>query len=154
MSQIIEAILRRTIKQPSDGCWLWTGNLMNKGYGTIRIGRTTHRVHRVAYQELVGPIPVGLFVCHRCDVRNCVRPDHLFLGTALDNNRDRVAKGRTQGLRGETHGMARLSEAEAGAIKSAALSGEPIRDIATRFGVCRTTVHNIKFGKQWGHLSA
>lgn len=71
-------------------CWLWTGKLDRKGYG--RFG--THRAHRYSYETMIGDIPRGMFVCHRCDTPGCVRPTHLFLGTARDNMQDCLRKGR------------------------------------------------------------
>lgn len=72
------------------GCWLWTGYLTPQGYGNFR-GRPAHRV---SYEVYVGPIPGKLYVCHKCDVRACVNPDHLFVGDTSANARDMVAKGR------------------------------------------------------------
>lgn len=77
-----------------DGCWLWTGRLSVVGYGQIKQHYQTRHAHRVSYELNIGPIPPGLVVCHTCDVRACVNPDHLWLGTFGDNNRDREAKGR------------------------------------------------------------
>lgn len=77
-------------------CWLWTGATRN-GYGIITIGGhagKTVSVHRVAYEAFIGPIPLGLLICHHCDVRNCVRPSHLFAGSHADNGADMVAKDR------------------------------------------------------------
>ena len=79
------------------GCWEWTGRRARGGYGEIWWHGRDQRSHRVAWELLEGPIPEGLFVCHHCDNPPCVRTSHLFLGTALDNNRDRQAKGRTTG---------------------------------------------------------
>jgi hypothetical protein len=80
----------------SGDCWLWTGWRQANGYGGLRVKRQAHYAHRVAWTLVNGPIPDGLFVCHHCDNRPCVRPDHLFLGTARDNTRDSIAKGRWQ----------------------------------------------------------
>src|SRR5678815_399245 len=81
----------------AEGCWLWGGTDDGKdGYGIFYVGQELKRTraHRVAFELLVGPIPRGLNVLHRCDVAACVNPLHLFLGTLGDNNRDRHTKGR------------------------------------------------------------
>lgn len=81
--------------QKSDGCWLWTGAKNSSGYGSMAGGQyRSTLVHRVVWQMTHGKlIPKGMCICHRCDVKLCVRPDHLFLGTYSDNQRDLVAKG-------------------------------------------------------------
>lgn len=80
--------------KPADGCWLWTGAPLSSGYGRIRVGGKTLRAHRVSYALYVGEIPDGLCVLHACDVRLCVRPDHLWIGTRADNVADMINKGR------------------------------------------------------------
>lgn len=77
-----------------DGCWRWTGGLDGSGYGRWSIDGKYRSMHRVAWTAFRGPIPVGLHVLHKCDVRNCLNPDHLFLGTNLDNTYDMHRKGR------------------------------------------------------------
>lgn len=78
----------------SGECWLWQAGRTPKGYGMVKVNGAHQGAHRVAYELVNGPIPAGMLVCHRCDTPACVRPDHLFLGSAKTNNRDAIAKGR------------------------------------------------------------
>jgi HNH endonuclease len=87
----------RLNKQSGEGCWVWTGSVNKDGYGQIRVNRRTERVHRLAWQEINGPIPPGMHVCHSCDTPACCNPAHLFIGTQSDNVSDMVAKGRFRG---------------------------------------------------------
>lgn len=84
--------------EPNSGCWLWSGAWNGKwnvcGYGRFNIDGVMRQAHRWAYEHFRGPIPDGLFACHKCDTPPCVNPDHLFLGTAVDNMADMIRKGR------------------------------------------------------------
>jgi hypothetical protein len=75
-------------------CREWRGTVLNIGYGQLRRGKKRHVTHRYVWELANGPIPPGMFICHRCDNRKCYRLDHLFLGTAADNTADMWAKGR------------------------------------------------------------
>lgn len=80
-----------------DGCWVWTRHFFDDGYGKFKGPGPDHKTlqaHRYAYELFVGPIPEGMLVCHKCDNPPCVRPDHLFIGTHIDNIKDCIAKGR------------------------------------------------------------
>jgi len=98
---------KKAITTPS-GCVEWTGRKDKHGYGLYKIKGKRHLAHRVSYQQSKGDIPTGLLVCHTCDVRHCVNPDHLFLGTNMDNVKDMLNKNRhykqkkTHCIRGHT----------------------------------------------------
>ena len=92
------AKVRKTI-----GCWEWCGSRKGR-YGNLTVKRKNVLAHRFAWEITFGPIPRGLFVCHHCDNKKCVRPDHLFLGTHNDNMHDMVIKGRHNPPRGNKHG--------------------------------------------------
>src|SRR3990167_1677914 len=77
-----------------NGCHVFTGSTDKNGYGRITFRYKKHRAHRISYKLYVGQIPDGMLVCHKCDNPTCVNPEHLFLGTSLDNNMDKILKGR------------------------------------------------------------
>jgi hypothetical protein len=78
----------------TDSCWLWTGALNSKGYGSIRIDGKSVGTHVYSYKLYKGEVSEGLLVCHTCDIPNCVNPEHLWLGNSKDNAVDMVNKGR------------------------------------------------------------
>lgn len=88
----------------TDSCWLWTGALNSRGYGAIGVNGKSVSAHRFSYETYIGEIPPGMVVCHSCDVRNCVNPEHLWVGTSADNNRDMFEKDRNgSSTRRQTH---------------------------------------------------
>lgn len=104
----------------------------------------------MAWMLTNGPIPDGLQVLHRCDNPPCVRPDHLFLGTIMDNMHDKAQKGRT--ARGEKNGQAKLTPKQVRMIRKRIAAGETRTAIAADFHVTRTTIYFIATGKKWSHL--
>lgn len=139
------------IPEPNSGCWIWMGGLCFYGYGRIRTGtKKADKAHRFSYSNFRGPIPEGLYVCHRCDVRCCVNPDHLFLGTHADNMADMSKKGRCRASRhrGVANPKAKLTENDVHQIR--ALRGHlTIRRIGEMFGTTHGVISKIHLGKLW-----
>jgi hypothetical protein len=137
----------------TDDCWLWTGADRGNGYGCLKVGRKIVSAHCLSFALHFGPIPAGNVVCHKCDVRACVRPDHLFAGTYLDNVQDMDAKGRRVCRRGEGHPRCVLTSdvvLQARSMKARGISG---RKIAAFFGVAYKTIDCAIRGQSWAHLS-
>jgi transposase len=148
-----EAIARfNALVKSGGGCWEWQGGKDRDGYGRMRIGgRKASRAHRIAWFIANGD-PGTLLVCHHCDNPSCVRPAHLFIGTALDNNRDRVSKGRSNASLGEHNGLAKLTEEQAKEIVDLYRDGGARqKDLAACFGVSQSAVQLILSGKRWKH---
>lgn len=134
----------------SGDCWLWTAST-TKGYGQFVSNSTRYYAHRFSWLIHNGPIPAGMSVLHKCDTPLCVRPDHLFIGTAKDNVRDCIAKGRAvrRPSQGERNGSAKITAAQAAEIKRRFLAGEPAYKIAPDFGIGRSQAWNIGSGNSW-----
>lgn len=136
----------------TDGCWLWEGGKDRNGYGRFNgrlDGVLYKKAHRFIFALTNGDIGPGMSVCHRCDTPACVRPDHLFAGTAADNQADMKAKGRAFIPAGELHHNAVLTEPQVLAILSDA---RPYSQIAAEYGVSDGNIGSIKQRKSWPHL--
>lgn len=137
---------RRVAVDPLTSCHNWTGFIKPNGYGQISDGKRVRLTHRVAYEVARGPIPDGFCVCHRCDNRRCVNPNHLFLGTQSDNIRDMFAKGRNRDQRGAAGPRAKLTSEAVLAIRESTATQ---LEIARQFGVHQVTVGRIRTGITW-----
>jgi hypothetical protein len=134
------------------GCWLWDRSLSAKGYGWATFEGVVRRAHRLSFEAFRGLIPRGMLVCHRCDVRSCVNPEHLFLGTAKDNALDAVSKGRT--LVGEKNPRTSLNADSVKSIRSLYAGGAKIAHIARAFGLKHSATSAICKGISWKYLDA
>lgn len=142
-------------KRGPDDCWLWTASILKNGYGHIGIyNKKTDTAHRVSYRLAKGEIPPGMDVCHTCDVRACVNPAHLFLGTRAENMADCKAKGRARGpnYRGEKIGTSKLKEPDVLVIKRKILAGISNTVLGEQHGVSRATIDSIRKGDSWRHV--
>lgn len=150
------------------GCWEWQAGTYNTtGYGQfwVRSRRLRARAHRIAYELSTGAHPGEMLVCHTCDNRTCVRPDHLFIGTHADNARDRNAKnrqarGRRNGAytqpgsrrRGSRNGRAKLTEDQVVRMRGEINGGMSLSEAARRYGVTVQVVWEIHHRKIWRHV--
>lgn len=127
--------------EKTDTCWNWTGGIGKYGYGRYGNNNTTHRF---SYFLHYGEIPKGLSVCHKCDNRKCVNPEHLFLGTQKENIMDAIKKNRWH--------RAKLKETDI--VKIRALNKtESQKEIAKIFNVKPCTISNIITKTSWAHIA-
>jgi hypothetical protein len=131
--------------QKTTSCWEWEGRKNQDGYGEFDLDKS-FRAHRVSYELFRGEIPPELNVCHSCDNPSCVNPDHLWLGTQLENNQDRHKKGRSKGGSGKgfDHNQSKLTPEQVRAIR---FSTAPLAHFAEEFNVSLATVSRVRNNK-------
>lgn len=136
----------------SSGCWIWTGCVDGSGYGLISLNGKMVKTHRLSWVLSNGQIPEGLFVCHHCDNRKCINPDHLFIGTNKDNMQDKVRKGRKNGggpAMGEHNGSAKMNAKKVIKIRELHKNGMSEKKISKQIGVGKSQVHRIIARQNW-----
>ena len=149
-NDVRQRIELNSIPVPESGCFLWVGYCNPGGYAMSSFNSKNALVHRAVYKEFIGKIPEGFLVCHKCDVRCCVNPNHLFVGTHLDNHRDMTAKGRGVYLHGSAHPKAKLTEKDVIEIRR---DKPPLKDIVNRFGISMKQACDVRLGRYWQHIS-
>lgn len=153
-----ERLLSHVTINETSGCWEWQGS-KRRGYGRMIVGsrkdgtRKSESAHRVSYVAYHGEIPEGMEVCHKCDNRSCVNPEHLFLGTHQDNMDDRENKGRNKPQNGKKNGRAKLSEADVFEMRTKRKHGVSFQKIADEYGVHKKTVMDAVSGKHWSDVA-
>jgi hypothetical protein len=138
-----------------DACHMWMACIAKEGYGRFGLNGETRNTHRIAWEMAFGPVPEGLCVLHRCDVRACVNPGHLFLGTKKDNTADMLSKGRNRNgaKKGSSNGRAKLTEKQVMTIRWAYENTKLSHDqLGKIFGVSGAKVWQIVKRKAWGHV--
>lgn len=138
--------------EKTDGCWLWLGSLRETGYGQFNNDGKITRAHRFAYELAYGAIPDDMLVCHHCDNRRCVRPDHLFVGTHKDNMQDCLRKGRYAGvaLKGEDQTNAKLTWVAVREMRDRYRGGGVSQpELARQYGVSQAAVNSVLLNKTW-----
>lgn len=135
-------------------CWVWNRpDKYRGGYGRIWYSNCGESAHRFSWRIHFGEIPNGIEVCHKCDVKSCVNPEHLFLGTHLENIRDAYSKNLIPVLRGERQGAAKLKENDVIFIRKNYRLGEnTYQYFADMFGVDQALVARIVKRKSWAHV--
>ncbi len=135
-----------------DACWPWTAAKNRHGYGKFKVNGKPELAHRIAYELVVGPLPVGLLLRHKqCGNPPCCNPAHLEPGTSEQNAADMVAMGRS--TQGEKNARAVLTEQQVREIIGQRRAGLTLKEIARDHGVCITTVWFIVTGRTWTYLS-
>lgn len=153
---VVDRFCNKITHLPENDCWLWSSSLNNKGYGQFEIANKLELAHRVSWELFIGPIGKGICVLHKCDVRNCVNPDHLFLGNLKDNMQDCSNKGRLcvnlPFYSGEKHGMSKLTDEKVRQIRMLLSGGKSQRGIAKMFEISQSQICEIGKGRGWKHV--
>ncbi len=119
-------------------CWMWTGAINGRGYGSLVIDAKAMTPHKLAATLSMGTVPDGMYVCHRCDNPPCCNPDHLFIGTPLQNISDAYEKDR----------KGKITTLQKELVRSLLLQGMRNKDIASRAGIDYRMV--TYFNTKWG----
>jgi len=141
MKSAEDRFMAKVSPEPNSGCWLWTGGVASNGYGMFWLDGKVDTAPRQSYRMFCGEIVDDLHIMHKCDVKLCVNPDHLSLGTNAENTFDKQKKGRA---------AKKLTPAEVLKMRSMATLSK--RKLAKQFDVDRRMVQFILRGRNWSHI--
>ena len=142
----------KALEWQDNGCLYWLRGCNSDGYGATSKRSKQMRANRVFYDIFNGPLVDGEVICHSCDNRQCVNPDHLWSGTLTDNNRDRSIKKRSRDQTGTKNNQAKLDDSKVFTILNLVACGMLHREAADIFGVTQTMVSRISRGESWQHV--
>lgn len=154
---VAKRLQKYSVRNHDTGCLEWHGYTDVYGYGVLLVSidgvKKNKKAHRMSFEQVYGNIEEGKLVCHKCDVRNCIEPSHLFLGTAADNNKDMISKGRNRSggkpHYGEKNPKAKLTRLQVDSIKVLLKFGISTRKIANSLSMHQTSIQRIASGKNW-----
>ena len=137
--------------EKTDNCWLFKGKISKRGYGYSSFNGRSYSAHRLAYHILIGNIPDKMLILHKCDVRNCVNPEHLFIGNQSDNMYDMYQKGRYDN-KGERNSNSKLNSEQVLEIRKMYKEKYTLKTIAKKFNISIKQISNIINYNQWKNI--
>lgn len=151
-NETLEDFMQKVYAEPNTGCWLWAGNVDRDGYGVYLSKKAnTNRAHRVSYYLHYGSINANLSILHSCDNPSCVNPQHLRMGTSLENTQDMIRKKRN--VTGEKHHASKLTEGNVRAIRDEYRAGGVTqKQLAAKYNVSSRPIYDILRGKCWKNV--
>lgn len=143
-----EIRIKSKIKIDGNGCWNWTEKLNHDGYAKIYYIDRYLPAHRASYEIFVCKVPRDKIVCHKCDNRKCINPDHLYIGTHKENRKDALDRNRVTFLTGEKHQNSKYSDIQRQDMRNKYISGIPVRQICQEYNALYSTIlYIVKKGK-------
>jgi hypothetical protein len=153
MNKIKLRFLMKTKFNLKTDCWEWKASTHKSGYGHFWMNNKLHRAHRASYIIYKGNIPKNLLILHKCDVKKCVNPEHLFLGTNKDNTNDMFKKGRQRFLKGTEYNGHKLNAKKVRNIRTLYKNGEYTqRELAKIYNVSQRLILNVIKNRAWKHI--
>lgn len=139
----------KIMPEPNTGCWIWMGAMLPTGYGRFKLKGRSSPAHRVSHSLYKGDVLFGTLVCHTCDNKWCVNPDHLYIGTHSENVLDSYRRNRMTSKKGTDHSMSKLKNNDIIFIRA---SLSPRKLLANQFNVTVSNIQLIQTRKLWRHI--